>query len=92
MCQAHEEGILKGLGLYDKKTFKTYEYFGNTGFKALPLTLSLLKDSGKIKQNEKNDSFGNRKWLELSNVGGPMVKESKNDRMIIPENLKGIPF
>ena len=45
--QAHEEGILKGLGLLKKKTFKTYEHFGNTGSAALPLTLSLLKDEAK---------------------------------------------
>ena len=56
--QAHEEGILKGLGLYEKNTFKTYENFGNTGSAALPLTLSLLKDSEKIQKNDKMTLLG----------------------------------
>ena len=56
--QAHEEGILKGLGLFEKKTFKTYENFGNTGSAALPLTLSLLKESKKVKPNDKVTLLG----------------------------------
>ena len=50
--QAHEQQILKGLGLLDKKKFTTYEHFGNTGSAALPLTLSLLKESDQIKKEE----------------------------------------
>ncbi len=50
--QAHEQQILKNLGLLEKKKFTTYEHFGNTGSAALPLTLSFLKDSEKVKKEE----------------------------------------
>jgi 3-oxoacyl-[acyl-carrier-protein] synthase-3 len=45
--KAHEELTLSTLGLADKKSFRTYPTFGNTGSSALPLTLiKMMEQTG----------------------------------------------
>jgi len=46
--KSHEEQLLTSLNLKDKKTYTTFEKFGNTGSAALPLTLAKLMDSNEL--------------------------------------------
>ena len=41
---AHRDAILKLFGVPVEKDFSTYEYLGNTGTVALPLTAALAED------------------------------------------------
>lgn len=51
--QAHEKLTMSSLDLEEIKTYKTYDYLGNTGSAALPVTLSLLSDKDIIAKGDK---------------------------------------
>lgn len=50
---AHEKLLLESLELTHKKTFRTYPFLGNTGSSALPITLMMAHEDGKIKKGDK---------------------------------------
>lgn len=50
---AHEEVVMKALGLSHKRTFITYPFLGNTGSAALPATLAILANQEKLQKGEK---------------------------------------
>ncbi|MDD4973541.1 MAG: 3-oxoacyl-ACP synthase III [Bacteriovorax sp.] len=50
---AHEKLSLESLELTHVKTFRTYPFLGNTGSSALPITLMMAHEDGKIKKGEK---------------------------------------
>ncbi len=49
---AHETELKKSLGIEQIKSFSTYEYWGNTGSCALPLTLIKLAQTNQIKKGD----------------------------------------
>jgi 3-oxoacyl-[acyl-carrier-protein] synthase III len=54
--QAHRDQVLNALELAQEKDFTTFEYLGNTGSAAVPLTLSKAWESGVL-DDKKNLAF-----------------------------------
>ena len=50
---AHEKLSLESLELSHKNTYKTYPFLGNTGSSALPITLMMAAEDGKISKADK---------------------------------------
>jgi acyl-CoA:acyl-CoA alkyltransferase len=51
--KAHEELTMKAMDLSDVETITTYDFLGNTGSAALPVTLSHLAEKKNIKNGDK---------------------------------------
>jgi 3-oxoacyl-[acyl-carrier-protein] synthase-3 len=66
--KAHEELTLKSLGLLDKKTFRTYPTFGNTGSSALPLTLIKMMEN-----SEASSSIDKKARVAMMGIGSGLT-------------------
>jgi 3-oxoacyl-[acyl-carrier-protein] synthase-3 len=53
VSKRHTMELYNTLGLDPSKDFSTYQYLGNTGSVALPITLALARSSGAIKSGSK---------------------------------------
>lgn len=51
--KAHEEQTMKAMNLSDIDTITTYDFLGNTGSAALPVTLAHLADEREIREGDK---------------------------------------
>lgn len=56
--KAHQDEILKALGIPPEKDFTTFEYLGNIGTVSLPLTLALAAERGHIEPGHKAALLG----------------------------------
>ena len=54
----HREIILKTLGIPEQKDFSTYEYLGNTGTVALPITAALAQERGFLQPGNRVGFLG----------------------------------
>ena len=55
---AHQRLLFETLGLDPAKDFSTYQYFGNTGSAALPMTLAKAAEEGAIRRGDKVAMLG----------------------------------
>jgi len=51
--KAHEEQTMSAMGLSEVETITTYDFLGNTGSAALPVTLSHLEEKKDLKEGDK---------------------------------------
>ena len=66
---AHEKLSLESLELTHKKTYKTYPFLGNTGSSALPITLMMAHEEGKIQKGDKVALLGIGSGLSSTMLG-----------------------
>ncbi len=76
--KAHRKALLEALGLRAERDFVTYEYLGNTGAVALPVTAAIAIEQGAAKPGSRIAMMGIGSGLNIVMLGlrwGPMPED-----------------
>lgn len=66
---AHQNGLLKTLGLSPEKDFATYPYLGNIGTVSLPITAAIAEERGVLHEGMKTVLMGIGSGLNCMMIG-----------------------
>ncbi|MCS7239214.1 MAG: 3-oxoacyl-ACP synthase III [Thermoguttaceae bacterium] len=67
--KAHRKALLEALGLRPERDFTTFEYFGNTGAVALPLTAAIAMERGLVRPGARVALMGIGSGLNIVMLG-----------------------
>jgi 3-oxoacyl-[acyl-carrier-protein] synthase-3 len=88
---AHRRMMFERLGLGDELDFATFETLGNTGAVALPLTMALAAESGRLQRGDRVAMMGIGSGINCLMLGAQWQRSLvRGDGQVTPPAVKAL--